>query len=206
MRTLQLTLVAVFVLACPQWRIAAAEDFRPLFNGRTLAGWQGDTELWSVADGVIVGTTDEKTIQRNSFLSTDKTYKNFVLKLKFKFRNGNSGVQFRSHRLDDFVVHGYQADIADQRFMGILYDEGGRGILSDVKPEEVEQHVKSNDWNEYVITADGSHITQQLNGFTTVDYTEESEDAAKEGVIALQLHVGPAMRIEFKDVMIKELP
>ena len=206
MRMLQLTMVAVLTLLFAPWRHAAAEDFRPLFNGRNLDGWHGDTELWSAAEGVIVGTTDEKTIKRNSFLSTDKTYKNFVLKLKFKFRNGNSGVQFRSHRLDDFVVHGYQADVADERFMGILYDEGGRGILADVKPEEVEKHVKSDDWNEYVITADGPHITQKLNGFTTVDYTEESEDAAKEGVIALQLHVGPAMRIEFKDVMIKELP
>ena len=126
MRTLQLTPVAVFVLACAAWRIAAAEDFRPLFDGRTLAGWRGDAELWSVADGVVTGTTDEKTIKRNSFLSTDRTYKNFVLKLKFKFRNGNSGVQFRSRRLEDFVIRGYQADIADQRFMGILYDEGGR--------------------------------------------------------------------------------
>lgn len=206
MRMLQLTMVAVVTLASAQCRHAAAEDFRPLFNGRNLDGWRGDTELWSAAEGAIVGTTDEKTIKRNSFLSTDRTYKNFVLKLKFKFRNGNSGVQFRSHRLDGFVVHGYQADIADQRFMGILYDEGGRGILSDVKPEEVEKHVKSDDWNEYVITADGTHITQKLNGFTTVDYSEESADAAKEGVIALQLHVGPAMRIEFKDVMIKELP
>ena len=177
---------------------AAGEDFQPLFDGHTLDGWHGDAKVWSVEDGVIIGTTDEKTIKHNTFLSTDRNYKNFVLKLKFKLRNGNSGVQIRSKRLDDFVVHGYQADIADARFMGILYDEGGRGILADVEPDEVGKHVNQDGWNEYVIKADGNRITQKLNGFTTVDYTESSEEAAQEGVISLQLHVGPAMRISSK--------
>ena len=182
--------------------------FVPLFDGKTLGGWTGDTELWSVEDGAIVGTTDQKPIKRNSFLSTKRKFKNFVLKLKFKLRNGNSGVQFRSTRKPDFGVRGYQADIAEKRYMGILYDEGGsRGILHDVDPQEVAQHVNKDDWNEYVITADGAHITQVLNGHTTVDYREaDLEQGASEGIIALQLHVGPAMRVWFKDVMIKELP
>ncbi len=182
------------------------EGFRPLFDGKTLDGWRGDEELWSVEQGAIVGTTDQKQLKHNSFLATEKSYKNFVLKLKFKMRNGNSGVQIRSRQHDDFVVRGYQADIAMQRYMGILYEEGGRGILADVKPAEVMKHVKSDDWNEYVITVDGPRITQVLNGFTTVDYTEKSDQGATEGIIALQVHVGDKMKVQFKDIMIKELP
>lgn len=187
--------------------VARAEDgFRPLFNGEDLSGWVGDGRLWSVEDGMIVGSTDEHQIQRNSFLSTAKAYDNFVLRLKFKLRNGNSGVQIRSKQHDNHVVTGYQADIADNRYMGILYEEGGRGILQDVNPTEVQPHVNEGDWNEYVITVDGPRIQQELNGHTTVDYTETSDEAPTSGVIALQLHVGPKMRIWFKDIELKPLP
>lgn len=184
----------------------AEEGVTPLFDGQTLAGWSGDAELWSVADGAIVGSTEKKDIKKNSFLSTEKTYGNFVLKLKFKMRNGNSGVQFRSEQFPDYVVRGYQADIADNQFMGILYEEGKRGFLQNVDPKKVKPHVRDKDWNEYVITADGPHITQVLNGYTTVDYTEKDPAAAKEGIIALQLHVNPEpMQVLFKDIEIKTL-
>jgi hypothetical protein len=185
---------------------SADEGFKPLFNGRTLDGWQGDEKLWSVEDGAIVGTTDDTQLKHNSFLATTKTYKNFVLKVKFKMRNGNSGIQFRSKSFPDYVARGYQADIADNMFMGILYEEGGRGILANVDAAEVAKHVNKEGWNEYSITADGPHITQVLNGFTTVDYQEKSDQGATEGIIALQLHVGPKMRVWFKDIEIRELP
>lgn len=185
---------------------AEEEGFQPLFDSKTLNGWEGDPRFWSVKDGVIVGSTDENKTTHNTFLCTTKTYKNFILKLEFRLRNHNSGVQIRSKRLDDFIVAGYQADIADKRYMGILYEERGRGILADVNPEEVAKHVKPNDWNEYVITCDRPKIRIQLNGFTTVDYEEKSPEGAKEGIIALQLHVGPPMQIEFRNIRIKELP
>jgi len=184
----------------------AADDFKPLFDGKSLDGFNGDPELWSVADGAIVGTTDKKEIKGNSFLATKQNYKNFVLKVKFKLRNGNSGIQLRSKQHDNYKVTGYQADIADNQFMGILYEEGGRGILANVKGEEVQKHVKKDDWNEYVITVDGRKIKQELNGFTTVEFEDAEGKGASEGVIALQLHVGPKMRIDFKDILIKELP
>jgi hypothetical protein len=184
----------------------AEEGFRPLFDGKTLEGWSGDTELWKVEDGAIAGSTDEKAIKHNTFLSTTKSYKNFVLKLKFKLRNGNSGVQVRSKQGADHVVTGYQPDIAESRYTGILYEEGGRGVLADVDPKKVAEVVKKGDWNEYVITCDGAHIKLELNGVTTVDYTERSDKGATEGIIALQLHVGGKMKVWFKDVEIKELP
>ncbi|MGD9646705.1 MAG: DUF1080 domain-containing protein [Pirellulales bacterium] len=203
--SLSATLALVLALLASGARAADAE-FKPLFDGKTLDGWTGDLELWKVADGVIVGSTEGTTLKKNTFLATTKPFKNFVLRLKFKLRNGNSGVQFRSKLFDEHVVRGYQADIAENQFMGILYEEGGRGILKNVNADEVRPHVKADDWNDYVITVDGPHITQQLNGFTTVDYTETSDKGATEGIIALQLHVGPPMRVMFKDVEIKELP
>jgi len=207
MRRSVLATFALLLLAATPNLLRAEDGFKPLFDGKSLAGWEGNDKLWSVADGTIVGTTDDvDSIKKNTFLSTKKTYKNFTLKAKFKLRNGNSGIQFRSKSFPENVVKGYQADIAENMFMGILYEEGGRGILVNVKADEVAKHVKADDWNEYVITADGPKITQTLNGFTTVDYTEKSEVGAKEGVIALQLHVGPKMRITFKDVELKELP
>jgi hypothetical protein len=181
----------------------SAGEFRPLFDGESLAGWHGDSELWSVEHGVIVGTTNHKPIKENTFLISDAKYGDFTLRLKFKLRNGNSGVQFRAEELPGFVVRGYQADIADNQFMGILYDEKGRGILVEVDPEQVRPHLKPNDWNEYQITVDGPHITQELNGFKTVSYEEKSPRAPTEGIIALQLHVGPEMRVEFKDIELK---
>lgn len=205
MRTLALFVVAATLLVSAE-TLQADDGFKPLFDGKTLDGWTGDARLWSVEDGMIVGSTDGKPIKTNTFLSTKEPYKNFVLRLKFKLRNHNSGVQFRSKQLPDNVVAGYQADIADKRFMGILYEERGRGILQDVDPAAVGPNVNEGEWNEYVITADGPHITQVLNGFTTVDYTEESEEGATDGIIALQLHVGPDMQVSFKDIEIKELP
>ena len=184
----------------------SGEGFRPLFNGKDLTGWQGDPELWSVEDGCIVGSTDSKGIKRNSFLSTETAYRNFVLKVKFKLRNHNSGVQVRSKQHQNYVVTGYQPDIAEARYIGILYEEGGRGILADVDPKAVAEHFRRKDWNQYVITCDGPRIRIELNDFTTVDYTEESDKGAKEGVIAFQLHVGPKMEIRFKDIELKELP
>ncbi|MCL4190232.1 MAG: DUF1080 domain-containing protein [Thermoguttaceae bacterium] len=182
------------------------EGFSPLFDGKTLDGWHGDMSLWKVQDGMIVGSSEGATLTHNTFLSTKKSYKNFVLKIEFKLRNHNSGVQVRSQQRDDFVVAGYQADIADKRYMGILYEERGRGILADVDPGEVAKHLKPDGWNEYVITCDGPRLKFELNGFTTVDYTETSDVGAKEGIIALQLHQGPPMQVSFRNIRIKELP
>ena len=186
--------------------VGADDAFKPLFDGRTLKGWTGDESLWSVADGAIVGTTDATELKHNTFLSSTTTYKNFVLKLKFKLRNGNSGIQYRSKQFPDHVVRGYQADIAENMFMGILYEEGGARHSGQRGRRRGCQTRKS--WRLERIRHHGrwAHLTQVLNGFTTVDYQEKSEQGAKDGIIALQLHVGPKMRVWFKDIEIRELP
>lgn len=188
--------------------VAAEEGFVPLFKLDSLTEYDFDPELWTVAEGTIIGTTDKKQIKSNSFFSTKKTYKNFVLKVDWKLRNGNSGIQLRSKQHDNHKITGYQADIADNDFLGILYEEGGRGILAQVADKAaVKAAVKKGDWNTYEITVDGNKIKQVLNGVTTIEFTDADEKkGAKEGVIALQIHVGPNMQIEFRNAVIKELP
>lgn len=197
-------------------RAADDDGFETLFDGESLDGWHGDDQLWSVEDGAIVGTTDGE-IPDNTFLISDREFSNFVLKVKFRLHDhrGNSGIQFRSQELKElngrelppFVVGGYQADIASERYMGILYGEKtDRGIIVDTSDEvraALEEAVHKDDWNEYVITADGDHITQVLNGVTTVDIVDP--EGADSGIIALQLHRGHNMKISFKDLMIKVL-
>lgn len=214
----QIMLTGFSLLIATSLSALAADDdgFEPLFDGETLDGWHGDEQLWSVEDGVIVGTTDGE-IPDNTFLISDREFSDFVLKVKFRLHDhsGNSGVQFRSEELKTlgdrelppFVVGGYQADIASERYMGILYGEKtGRGIIVDTTDEvraAIEEAVRKDDWNEYVITADGDHITQVLNGVTTVDIVDP--EGAESGIIALQLHRGHNMTISFKDVLVKPL-
>lgn len=198
---------------------AFAEDesgFMPLFDGKSLDGWRGDDQLWQVDKGEIVGATDGK-IPDNTFLIREGTYGDFVLKVKFRLHNhsGNSGIQYRSEeiierdgkKLSPFVVGGYQADIASERYMGILYGEKTpRGIIQDVTPEvtaALDKAVVKDGWNEYVITCKGHHLTQVLNGVTTVDI--DDPEGPTSGIIALQLHRGHDMRISFKDIRIKLL-
>ena len=181
--------------------LAACSDTttHALFDGRSLAGWQGDPALWRVDDGAIVGVTDG-TLDHNTFLVHAEPVANFVLRAEFQLRSGNSGLQFRSVALPDHVVHGYQADIATDT-MGILYDEGGRGTLADTDQAAVLSHVDLAGWNRYEVSADGPHITLSINGYTTVEYVE-TEDAPDTGVIALQLHVGPPMEVRFRELVV----
>ena len=164
-------------------------EFHPLFNGRDLSGWvtPEDKSLFTVEDGQIVGRT-KGDLKKNEFLVTEKPYGDFVLKAKVKIRNGNSGIQFRSKRKDDGVVSGPQADVADG-FWGLLYEERGRGILERYPEEKAKELVKTDDWNEFVITAKGQHVTIDLNGTRIIDREDPKFD--KDGIIALQVHVGP---------------
>ncbi len=204
--------------------------FKSIFDGKSLKGWAGAEGLWSVEDGAITGqTTAENKITKNSFLIwRGGKVADFELRLKFRLvsEKGNSGIQFRSKEMDGFVVGGYQADIDSKphRFIGILYEERGRGILAEraqkvvigengkkmirakdlLDQKEFLDAFKEGDWNDYVITAKGNHLVQKINGFTTVDVTDEqAAKAAKSGILAFQLHVGPPMKIQFKDIQLR---
>ncbi|MEZ6064900.1 MAG: DUF1080 domain-containing protein [Planctomycetaceae bacterium] len=209
-------LLALLLCASSTNLFAADDDgFVQLFDGTTLNGWHGNAEYWSVQDGAIFGKTDGN-IPANTFLISTNEYKNFVLRVKWKLHGhkGNSGVQFRSVEVNadakspPYVVGGYQADIADNHYLGILYGERtGRGIIQNLDADlqaKVAAAVNQDGWNEYVITANGDHITQVLNGVVTVDI--EDPEGAKSGIIALQLHRGQDMSISFQEIAIKVLP
>jgi hypothetical protein len=182
----------------------AADGFKPLFNGKNLNGWDGDPRLWSVHDGMIVGSTEKVTIDKNQFLISKKSYKNFILKAEVKLRNHNSGIQFRSEALPGWVVKGYQADMAENNYWGCVYDEKGtRGILVNGWKDKAEKIVKLKDWNDYEITCRGDSIEVKLNGTVTAEFHDQ---AKLEGILAFQLHKGPPMEAYFRNVQIKVLP
>jgi hypothetical protein len=204
-----LPLAALLVLAAPA--VAADPKPVPLFDGKTLAGWEGDAKTWAVEGGAITGGSLDAVVPRNEFLCTTKSYANFELKVAFKLvgerAKANAGVQFRTKRVPKHhEVSGYQADIG-QDYWGALYDESRRNkILAGPKKETIEKVAKFDDWNEYVIRAEGPRIRLWLNGTLTVDYTEADETVETGGVIGLQIHGGAKAKVYYKNITIEELP
>ena len=179
--------------------------FRPLFDGKTLAGWDGDARLWSVRDGVIVGSTEGVSLNDNSFLINKRKFANFILRTEVKLRNHNSGIQFRSEALPDWVVRGLQADMAENNWWGSLYDEKGkRGTIVNGWKGKAETMVRPNDWNDYEVLCDGDLIRLKVNGLVTAEFHDTG--GPRDGVIALQLHRGTPMEVRFRNIRIKELP
>ena len=180
-----------------------ADADEPLFDGRTLAGWQvapGGT--WEVKDGVIVGTSPA-TERRHGMLVSEKQYGDFHLRLKFKSLKGNSGLYFRTERVDSPVtLHGFQAEIAPSGPVGGLYETGGRAWVVRPDAELVARCFKPGEWNAMTVTAKGRNITVQLNGVTTARLTDDP--GRLKGHLGLQLHGGNEMHVEFKEIRIKE--
>jgi hypothetical protein len=179
--------------------------FVPIFNGRTLEGWEGDAALWKVEDGKLVG--DSPGIKKNEFLATKRPFGDFELRLEFKLREGvgNSGVQFRSKRVaGGGEMEGYQADIGEG-YWGSLYDEERRRKTLVAAPPKLSEVLRKGDWNSYSIRAEQDHIVMKINNYTTVDYREPDPEIPRNGIFALQLHSGGRLRIEFRNLRIKEL-
>jgi Domain of Unknown Function (DUF1080) len=202
-------LPSLAVLVIPASLLAA--EPKPLFDGKTLTGWEGDEKTWRVEDGAIVGGSLDAVVPRNEFLCTTKSYENFELKVRFKLlgdkEKANGGVQFRTKRIPKHhEVSGYQADIG-QGYWGALYDESRRNkVLAAPSKEVIEKLVKRDDWNDYTIRAEGPRIRLWLNGTLTVDYTETDEKIDPAGIIGLQVHGGAKTKAIYKDINIEELP
>lgn len=212
-------------------RLFSAEDggdFKSIFNGKDLSGWDGNPKFWSVKDGVITGqTTKENPTSHNTFLIWRAgKVDDFELHAKFRLVGGNSGIQYRSKESPDWVIGGYQADFdADNTYSGILYEERGRGILaqrgqkvvihddgkkevtgSTGDPKEIAAAIKKEEWNDYVVIARGNHLIHKINGKTTVEVVDEdTKNRAMSGLLALQMHAGPPMLVQFKDIELKRL-
>ncbi|MEL6104915.1 MAG: family 16 glycoside hydrolase [Planctomycetota bacterium] len=206
---------------------ANAQEYQSLFNGKDLSGWVGNQEFWSVKDGAIYGqTTKDKPTKGNTFLIWDGgDVSDFEFRVKVRFSGNNSGVQYRSERIgkpEDYAVKGYQADLHPKpEYFGMLYAEKWRGIVAqrfqrvvvgeDGKPKVVgevgdrNQELVDDQWNELTIVAVGNRQIHQVNGVTTMDLTDNHPDAKRKGILALQLHAGKPMTVEFKDVRLRSL-
>ena len=206
------TLAVVALMVSAQHALAAEDKARasggecnPLFNGKNLEGWSTTRpELWSVEEGVITGTGIR--LATNVFLFTDKRYGDFELRYEARLIDdeGNSGVQIRSEKLDDGHAKGYQVDIG-KGYWGSLYHELGRGMLAQYEREEGAESdpVKRDEFNEFVVRAEGDHIAVHLNGVKTVDLRDP--EGERDGRIALQIHSGRSTVIQFRNIEIREL-
>jgi type 1 glutamine amidotransferase len=221
-------LIALALMA-PAPSYAEGDDgFRAIFNGRDLAGWDGDPQFWSVRDGALTGEcTPERQPAHNTFCTwRDGEVDDFELRARFKIVGGSSAIQFRSLELDDFVMSGYQAGIDGADGTGAASEERGRGLLAkagersvigaDGKVQVVGQvgeratiiaAVHKEDWNDYTILAVGNHVVERINGVVSCDVTDEQPDKrALQGLLGLQLHAGiPHAVVQFKDIMLKRL-
>ena len=176
---------------------ATADNVLTFFNGKDLSGWEGNTNLWTVQDGEIVGKS--AGLKNNEFLKSSLLLGDFrlVLNVKLTPNKENSGIQFRSEVDPSGGVKGYQAD-AGAGWWGKLYEEHGRALLWD---KSGEAHVKTEDWNTYEIVAVGSRIRTAINGKLCVDLDDPK--GARRGIIAFQLHSGGALEVRFKDLKLE---
>jgi hypothetical protein len=175
--------------------------FTPIYNGKNLAGWVGDPNLWKVEDGILVGRTTED-LSYNDFLRTEKEYADFIMYCEVRLHGYNSGVQFRSFIREDGHMAGYQADIGNGCW-GALYEECLRGHLVPYKPQLVESILRADDWNEYQICAVEDYTLLILNGVVTAELNDS--EGARTGLIGLQIHSGPPQEVSFRNICIKEL-
>lgn len=214
---------------------ATEEGFVSIFDGKSLQGWEGNTAYWRAENGSIVGeTTAENPTKANTFLvwRGGKTA-NFELKLEYKIRNHNSGVQYRSKLVpggDGFAMSGYQSDIdSANTYTGLLYEEKARGFLAPrgmanvistpaegAKPapgqvgalgtsDDLKALLKVDDWNEVHIIARGNTLVHIYNGRVfSVFIDDDAKGFSAEGLLGLQLHQGPPMKIEYRNLRMKK--
>jgi type 1 glutamine amidotransferase len=202
--------------------------FVTLFDGSTLNGWDGDRAIWSVQDGAITGETSGDTkLKENNFLIWKDQVEDFELRLKFRLENGNSGIYYRARKRPagekqgDPLV-GTQADFdASGRWTGVIMEYLLRDVLAErgqevVINEQGEKQVSPvgdaaqllaavnlREWNDYRLMAQGGHVLLQINGQTMSELEDRDPRRLVHGWLALQVHVGPPMKVQFKDIFLR---
>ncbi len=209
----------------------AEVGFQPIFDGRSLAGWDGDPGFWRVENGSLVGqtTVDKQPVQNTFLIWRGGSPADFELKMQYKLTGFNSGIQIRSIELPDikWAMKGYQADMDGvQQYTGQLYEERGRGFLAmrgqfsyipqGGKPglvgslgdgNELKALIKGEDWNDLHLIARGNTIAQLLNGrLTSMVIDDDVEGRKLDGLIGIQVHKGPPMKIEVRNIRLKTFP
>ena len=182
-----------------------AEGEESLFDGKTLSGWTampGGT--WTVEDGAITGRSP-KSEARHGILLSDKSYKDFTVRCKFRVLAGDSGFYFRAEKVDSAVsVNGFQVEVDFSQETGGLYETGGRAWVVNPTAEEIpKKNYKPGEWTTLELTAKGADITVKINGVVTAEL--KGDPGRKEGFFGLQLHGGQDMHVQFKDLVISKL-
>jgi hypothetical protein len=180
-----------------------------LFDAKSFRGWEGSQAIFRIQDGSIVGGSLKEKVARNEFLCTTESYGDFELRLQVKLLGGdaaNAGVQFRTRRIPNHhEVSGYQADMG-KGWWGALYDESRRNkVLEGGDRPKIESLVKTDDWNDYTIRAEGKHIQLSLNGVKTIDYVEADPGIEPAGLICVQIHGGPPSEAWYRNITLTNL-
>jgi uncharacterized protein (TIGR03067 family) len=209
----------------------AEPGFVSLFNGQDLTGWKGDQRIWSVRDGAITGrTTRDIRVTENNFLLWKDDVEDFELKLKFKLEGGNSGIYIRSRprppgQKQGEALAGMQADFsADGRWTGVIMEYTLRDILAERgqkvvidgagkkqvagtlgDPKELLEKVKPGEWNDYTVLARGGLVKIAINGVPMAEIMDHDPRRLARGKLALQVHQGPPMCVQFKDIFLRRL-
>lgn len=215
----------------PQTLTGDEKGFTSIFDGKSLAGWEGDSVYWNVEDGKIVGrVTPETILKRNSFLIwRGGTTGDFELKLEYKVSaGGNSGINYRSFEVDGLplALKGYQCDIDGVDYWtGQNYEERGRtflalrGQISQIsngeKPvaigsvgvkDQLKEYIKKGDWNEVHLIIKGNTMIHIINKhIMSIVVDNDITNRKNDGLLGVQVHVGPPMTIEYRNIRIKKL-
>jgi 3-keto-disaccharide hydrolase len=209
---------------------AGESGYQRIFDGKSLSGWDGDPEFWRIENGEIVGqTTTDKQPKQNTFLIwRGGSPADFELKLEFRLTGFNSGIQFRSIELPNiqWAMKGYQADMdGEQRYTGQIYEERGRGFLAmrgqfayipdGKKPvlmgslgdgNQLKELIHGDGWNDLDLIARGNTLVQMLNGrVMSMLIDDDTTGRRMDGLIGIQVHRGPPMKIEMRNIRLKKL-
>jgi Domain of Unknown Function (DUF1080) len=207
--------------------------YQQIFDGASLKGWDGDPAFWKVENGAIVGqSTAENAVKQNTFIIwRGGEPADFDLKVEFRMNSTNSGVQYRSVQLPasdqigKWVLKGYQADIdIANQFTGMLYEERGRGFLAPRgtagyvsegvrgtvgaldSSDNLKSFIKDKDWNQFHVIARGGTLIHILNGHVTAVFVDDDmKNRTLKGLLGFQIHVGPPMKVEFRNVYLKTM-
>ncbi len=186
------------------WRNIRIQDlgkhtWKPLFDGRSLSGWKAlPGGEWSVVDGVITGIS-EKAEKRHGLLMSDSSFSDFTVRLKFRVKEGDSGFYFRAEPVKGAVgVHGFQVELDTSYETGGLYETGGRAWVVHHPADKKTRWYKQGEWNDLTVSAHGQRTVVHMNGRKSAELVDDPGRLS--GRLALQLHGGQDMHVEFKDI------
>jgi hypothetical protein len=217
-----------FVTTIDEAEKAGESGFVSLYNGQDLTGWEGDEGLWTIEDGAIVGQIGEgHELPFNTFLIwRGGGMKNFEVRMKIWQDGNNSGIQYRSQELADvgpFSMGGYQCDVHPKpSYNAQLYDERGRGIVAErgqkvlldaeggkwlIGTTGPVEPIANDEWHEFTVIAKGNHLIHKIDGKVALEVIDHDPDERElSGLLGIQLHRGPAMKVQVKDIWLKVLP